>query len=183
MKLLVLEQEVTRSHSREQSTTAQHSKNQQPAGGALEGTASGLPDEEEEDERAGAGASRLEPAAAAEAPAGGHEHGLRDGEQEQRADAVARGDVGVVDAVRVVLLRVRGDDGRAAAALGGHAQPERDHVQEDDHHLHDDGRHRLGERARERGFYWSVFELGELGGGLVGGDGWGARSWCSPRAS
>jgi hypothetical protein len=100
-----------------------------------------LPEEEEEDERAGARSSRLEPTPAAEAPAGGHEQGLRDGEKEQRADAVRRGDVGVVDAVRVVLLRVRDDGGRAPAALGGHTQAERDHVQEDDHHLHDDGCH------------------------------------------
>jgi hypothetical protein len=110
-----------------------------------------LPEEEEEDERAGARASRLEPAPAAEAPAGGHEQGLSDGEQEQRADAVGRGDVGVVDAVRVGLLRVRDDGGRAPAALGGDAQAERDHVQEDDHHLHDDGRHVVSVAAAAAG--------------------------------
>lgn len=109
-----------------------------------------LPCEEEEDEGAGAGASRLEPAAAAEAAAGEHEHDLRGGEEEQRADAVARGDVGVVDAVVVLLGGVRGDGGPAAALLGGDAQAEGDDVQEDDHRLHDDGSHceRASELAR-----------------------------------
>jgi hypothetical protein len=100
-----------------------------------------LPCEEEEDKGAGAGAPRLEPAAAAEAAAGDHEHHLRGREEEQRADAVPRGDVGVVDAVVVLLGGVRGDGGPAPALLGGDAQAEGDHVQEDHHRLHDDGRH------------------------------------------
>ena len=100
-----------------------------------------LPCEEEEDERAGTRASWLEPAAAAEAAAGDHEHDLPGGEEEQRADAVARGDVGVVDAEVVLLGGVRGDGGPAPALLGGDAQAEGDDVQEDHHRLHDDGRH------------------------------------------
>lgn len=106
-----------------------------------------LPCEEEEDEGAGAGSAGLEAAAAAEAAAGCHEHDLGGGEQEQRADAVPRGDVGLVDAVVVQLLGVRGDGGPAPALLGGDAQAEGDDVQEDHHRLHDDGRHRETEIA------------------------------------
>jgi hypothetical protein len=65
-----------------------------------------LPEEEEEeyDERAGVQASCLEPTSVAEEPAGGHEHGLRDSEQEQRANLICHGDVGVTAAVRVLLF-------------------------------------------------------------------------------
>jgi hypothetical protein len=66
-------------------------------------------------------ASCLEPTSVAEEPAGGHEHGLHDSEQEQRANLVCHGDVGVTAAVRVLLFRIRDDDGRALVMLGGYA--------------------------------------------------------------
>ena len=69
-----------------------------------------LPCEEEEDERAGTGASWLDPTAVAEAAASDHEHDLPNGEEEQRADVVARGDVGVVDAEVILLTGSEGAD-------------------------------------------------------------------------
>lgn len=101
----------------------------------------GQPCEEEEDEGAGAGSAGLEAAAAAEALAGEHDDGLRGGEEEERADAVAGGDVGVVDAVVVQLLRVGRHRRLAAALLGGDGEAEGDDVEEEDGGEHDDGRH------------------------------------------
>jgi hypothetical protein len=47
----------------------------------------------------------------------------------------------VVDAVRVVLLRLREDDDGALPMLDGRAQVEHDHIREDDHQLGHDGYH------------------------------------------